>query len=336
MGLAPTLPHNIVLVSYAYLQEQLLAFTLRDGLVALHRLKVPPNIDQLVDHFLASCSNPSSDLTQLNRGGTQLYNILLSPLEADLNGASSLRIETDGVLDQLPFNLLAGPDKVYLGDRFEITLSQGTAFGPHLDHKSLLRAFSTTTPALIVIAAGPGSATQFSLPEADEEGSDIASYFAHPVRMSGQEMTPDGVLRALHDVRLFHFAGHAVDEVVRSGLVLRPNLVLTSDAIEKNRPRHLRLAVLAACDTANGEAGMSTDLNSVTRTLLANGVPTVVASRWRVDSAATRQLMRVFYSHLMAGENVASSLRASSIVVRQKPGFGHPYYWASFATFGEP
>jgi len=60
------------------------------------------------------------------------------------------------------------------------------------------------------------------------------------------------------------------------------------------RPKNLRLAVLSACDTANGDDGTFADLNSVARNLTVLGVPQTVASRWNVDSAVTRQLMRAF------------------------------------------
>ena len=76
------------------------------------------------------------------------------------------------------------------------------------------------------------------------------------------------------------------------------------------------------------------DLNSVARTLVAAGVPDVVASRWRVDSTITRQLMRVFYSNLISGQSPAESLRAASSAARNIPSYHHPYYWASFAVFG--
>ena len=96
----------------------------------------------------------------------------------------------------------------------------------------------------------------------------------------------------------------------------------------------MKLAVLSACDTANGDEGTSADGNSLARTLVAAGVPNVVASRWRVDSNVTRQLMHVFYANLTSGKTPGESLRAARTAIRNIQSYQHPYYWASFAVFG--
>jgi CHAT domain-containing protein len=172
------------------------------------------------------------------------------------------------------------------------------------------------------------------LPAADQEGTEVASLFRNAVLISGREVTRAEVLAQLHHARVLHFAGHAFAGFNRVGLVLGPASLLSSHDIAALRLQNLRLAVLSACDTANGDEGTSADGNSIARTLVAAGVPNVVASRWRVDSTVTRQLMRVFYSNLLSGESPAQSLRAASTAVRNIPGYQHPYYWASFAVFG--
>ena len=68
--------------------------------------------------------------------------------------------------------------------------------------------------------------------------------------------------------------------------------------------------------------------------MLEAGVPDVVASRWNVDSEATRVLMERFYKHLLTGHDVASSLRAAQIELIVRPGMAHPYYWAAFGVQG--
>ncbi len=102
------LPGNTTLISYALLKDSIVAFVLRDGKVQVHTLSLPPDLDPNVSHLLNLCSDPSSDITRLNSAGRQLYRILVAPVEADIRGATALTIETDGVIDQVPFNLLAG------------------------------------------------------------------------------------------------------------------------------------------------------------------------------------------------------------------------------------
>ena len=60
----------------------------------------------------------------------------------------------------------------------------------------------------------------------------------------------------------------------------------------------------------------------------------VVASRWNVNSAATRQFMKLFYRALLDGSSVADSIHQAQIGLRSTQGMAHPYYWSAFAAFG--
>jgi CHAT domain-containing protein len=329
---AATLPGNTTLISYALLKGSIIAFVLRDGKVQVHTLSLPRDLDPNASHFLNLCSNPSSDISQLNTAGAQLYRILVAPVEADIRGATALTIETDGVIDQVPFNLLQTSDGHYLGDKFDITFSQGMSYHP--TSRTSLAALSPESAALVVVASGAADSSLPVLPGADQEGTEVASLFHNAVLIHGHEVTRAEVLAQLHDARLLHFAGHAFAGFNRVGLVLGPASLLSSHDIAALGLRNLKLAVLSACDTANGDEGTSADGDSLARTLVAAGVPNVVASRWRVDSNVSRQLMRVFYSNLLSGKSPAESLRAARAAIRSIPAYQHPYYWASFAVFG--
>jgi CHAT domain-containing protein/tetratricopeptide (TPR) repeat protein len=318
------------LISYSVLRESTTAFVFRDGGVQSHALHLPnePNLQPL--RFLSLCADPSSDLNSFDAESRHLYQILIAPLEADIHGVTALRIETDGILDQIPFDLLRGPDGRYLADRFEVTYSPGLAYASHPGGDAL----SAASLALIVVASGEQDPSLTPLPEAEEEGNDVASYFRGAKVLSGSRLTRADVLRNLRDAKIFHFVGHAVAGVDHVGLVVGPDAVVNSGDLVKLRPRNLQLAVLSACDTANGDEGTFGDVNSIARTLAVAGVPQTIASRWKVDSAVTRQLMRAFYSNLMSGKTPADSLRAATVAVRNLPGYQHPYYWGSFAVFG--
>jgi len=324
--LAP--PHDTVLVSYALLKTSIIVFVLRDRDIHVRTLALPAELQQLVPRFLSLCSDPTSDTNLIDDDGRQLYSMLVAPLESDLVGARVLRIETDGILDQIPFNLLREAGSKYLADQFELAFSQGTSDASITPPE----AISPGSAALVVVASADPSLT--ALPGADQEGTEVAGVFRKAVLISGRRVTREEVLAQLRDAQLFHFAGHAFAGSDRAGLVMGPESLLSAHDIAALRLRNLKLAVLSACDTANGDEGTPADLNSVARTLVAAGVPNVVASRWRVDSATTRELMRAFYSSLVSGKSPAAALRAAGDTVRSMPGYRHPYYWASFAVFG--
>ena len=192
-----------------------------------------------------------------------------------------MRIETDGITDQIPFGLLRAPGGTYLGDRFEVTFSQGLSYGLPSGPEDSTHVLSTGSTALVVVASGAPGSSLALLPGADRRVLEVASLFRKPVLVTGRAVTRDEVVAQLREAQLFHFAGHAFAAYNRVGLALGPESLLSSHDIATLHLRNLRLAVLSACDTANGDEGSSADLNSVARSLVAAGVPDVVASRWR-------------------------------------------------------
>jgi len=328
------IPPATALISYILLKDSIAAFVIHDGNLRLATLALPVDLEALALRFLEGCADPSSNSDLLNAQGRRLYNLLVAPLQSDLQDATALRIEADGILDRVPFDLLQGPDGHNLGDRFQITFSPGSAYALHSNSGSPSETFSPASIALIVVASGAGDPSLPVLPGASEEGAEVASHFLQPTLISGSAISRNDVLQNFRAAQVFHFAGHAAAVGNRVGLLLGPEAVLSSRDLVASQPRNLKLAVLSGCDTANGAEGSFADVNSLARTLAAAGVPQIVASRWRVDSVATRQLMNAFYSNLMSGQSPADSLRTASFAIRKVQRYQHPYYWASFAIFG--
>src|SRR5262249_6394386 len=93
--------------------------------------------------------------------------------------------------------------------------------------------------------------------------------------------------------------------------------LLTAEDLKAGRVRHLKIAILAGCDSGQGESGSYNDVTSLTRALVAAGVPMVVVSRWKLSSGAPERLELPF-------------------VFPQRPNRtdNHPFYWASLNQFG--
>ena len=321
---------DTILVSYALLKKSATAFVFHGGLVQSHTLQMPDDLELQILRFLSLCTDPTSDLHSFKIESRHLYETLIAPLESYLQSAAALRFETDGILDRIPFGLLLGPDGRYLADRFELTYSPGLAY----QFQSKIEKLSSSSAALIVVPAGMQEPVFAPLPDTLDEARDVAKYFFNAKILPGSDAARENVLRNLRDAEVFHFVGHAQAAVDQVGLVLGPGALLSSQDLVNLRLRNLRLAVLSACETANGDEGSFSDVNSVARALAVAGVPQIVASRWKVDSVATRLLMRSFYSNLMFGKSAADSLRVATAEVRSLPRYQHPYYWGSFAVFG--
>src|SRR4029434_607121 len=63
---------------------------------------------------------------------------------------------------------------------------------------------------------------------------------------------------------------------------------------------HADLAVLSACETARGRIGAGEGMIGLSWALFIAGVPSVVVSQWKVESAGTRDLMVDFHRTLIS------------------------------------
>ncbi|MCB1933817.1 MAG: tetratricopeptide repeat protein, partial [Candidatus Accumulibacter sp.] len=95
-----------------------------------------------------------------------------------------------------------------------------------------------------------------------------------------------------------------------------------------------QLVVLSACDTGVGQVKTGEGVYGLRRALVLAGAQTQVASLWKVDDVASKELMVDYYGRLLAGEGRSGALRAAQKAMMTTPGRQHPYYWAAFVPIG--
>jgi CHAT domain-containing protein/tetratricopeptide (TPR) repeat protein len=94
-----------------------------------------------------------------------------------------------------------------------------------------------------------------------------------------------------------------------------------------------QLVVLSACDTGLGHIRLGQGVYGMRRAVVAAGAETLVTSLWKVNDAATRELMEAYYQSLMAGQGRTTALRQAMQTLRlQQP---HPHFWAPFIAIGQ-
>jgi CHAT domain-containing protein len=266
-----------------------------------------------------------------------LYRLLVKPAEGWMKGRSRLVVEPDSSMASIPFEALVDESGKYLADSYEIEYSPGIAYlrsnrgSARIDHRS--RA--------LVVGQSLGDAYEElpRLPGASEEARDVASQFDEKVLLIDNDASFSMVVKELARSEVFHFAGHALGTRQHNGLLL-------ADSNENKESRFLdagdfnskllgqsRLVVLSACATANGSGTGIDDRDSLARNILAAGVPDVVASRWVVDSLATREWMKTFYDQAVSNGDVGAAAGRARMAIRRIPKWQHPFYWASFSVF---
>jgi tetratricopeptide (TPR) repeat protein len=95
------------------------------------------------------------------------------------------------------------------------------------------------------------------------------------------------------------------------------------------------LVVLSACETGIGEIDNGEGVFGLRRALVLAGVRTQVASLWKVDDDATKDLMIDYYKRLSNGEGRSQALREAQLAMLKDPKRADPYYWAAFVVIGD-
>jgi CHAT domain-containing protein/tetratricopeptide (TPR) repeat protein len=146
--------------------------------------------------------------------------------------------------------------------------------------------------------------------------------------------------------RFVHFATHGVlnsEHPELSGLVLSlvneqgqpvDGFLRLHDIYNLNLPADL--VVLSACQTGLGKEIRGEGLVGLTRGFMYAGAPRVVASLWKVDDAATAELMKRFYQGMLKDNlRPAAALRAAKVEMWKQNRWRAPFYWAAFELQGE-
>jgi len=243
-------------------------------------------------------------------------------------------------MQAIPFQALVGDDGKYLANRFIIVESPGQEYS-----NRLRGGIEISNQQQLLVVGNPllrnqNSEKSVPLPEAEAEAHEVAAQFRHSLLLSGKDATLQSVRHGLASAYVFHFAGHAVSGSGDPGLLLATDgtdsassAVLGSSRVRFDKMPNLRLVVLSGCDTADSEKGLA-DSDGLVRVFLRAGVPQVIASKWRIDSHVSMEMMRYFYLELLRGRSAADALADSARQVRSRPATSHPYYWAAFSAFG--
>ena len=107
-----------------------------------------------------------------------------------------------------------------------------------------------------------------------------------------------------------------------------------SQIITKLNFKRTRLTTLAACLTGEVALREGEEHVGLLQAMMTAGVPTVVASLWAVDDAATRALFEAFYTRQATLNAPAEAMRDACQLLRNTDAWQHPYYWAAFAVNG--
>ena len=360
----------------------------REGQAVAVDLGEAAPIERTLSDLLVALRDPDSSLV-----GELAHEIdlqLMQPLRPHLGDAHQILLSPDGMLNLLPFGVLADEQGRYLAERLPITyLTSG---------RDLLRTSSTapSRQAPIVMAdpdfglldktaTAPASENRRStdraagamkfnpLPGTAAEAQALKGILGlKDEQVLMESNATETALKQVKGPRILHIATHGFfledqpldlesqaghlqgqdrlqapkgeNPLLRSGLALaganrlrsgEDDGVLTALEVAGLDLAGTELAILSACETAVGTVRNGEGVYGLRRALVLAGVRTQIASLWKVDDAATKDLMIDYYRRLQAGAGRSQALREAQLTMLRDPARAHPYYWASFIAIGE-
>ncbi len=92
------------------------------------------------------------------------------------------------------------------------------------------------------------------------------------------------------------------------------------------------LVVLSACETGLGDVQAGEGVYGLQRAFQLAGARALVISLWRVDDAATQQLMTKFYTYWLGGKPLKDAFQQAQLDLRAT--YPQPYFWGAFQLIG--
>jgi CHAT domain-containing protein/tetratricopeptide (TPR) repeat protein len=362
---AALLPNDrTVLLEFAVGNEKVLLFAITKSNAAalnLQTFSVPikrKDLAERISNFQAMMQK--QDIT-FKSESKALFDLLLKPARALLQGKTSIVIVPDGPLWELPFQTLVNAEGRYLIEDTAISYAPSLTYlrerykqsaKPAAKTRGLLALGINEFGAQTIaqerqrLMGGNDRLTDLKSPEPMVKA--IGSLY--PPQQSkvllGREATEERFKAEAGNYRVLHLATHGLlndRSPMYSQIVLAPpgegakedgfleawelmNLDLNAD-----------LAILSACETGRGRIGNGEGVIGLMWALFVAGVPATVVSQWQVDDKATEELMVEFHRQLQSPkrQSKAEALRQAALKLLKQERYRHPFNWAGFVLVGD-
>jgi CHAT domain-containing protein/Flp pilus assembly protein TadD len=299
------------------------------------------------------------------------YDQFWGRIDGAVAGKKIIYFSPDGVYNQININTLRKPDGDYLINRYDIVITGNTrdllTFKQRKPAATNKNVVLLGFPDYQTDEVPPLPGTKVEL----ETVSKVLRPSGYQIKQfMGNEATESN-LKSVNGPFILHVATHGyflkdVDEsggsvfgvnaenathnpLLRSGLILAGagaaisgtaqadhsssnNGILTAYEAMNMNLEGTALVVLSACETGLGDVKSGEGVYGLQRSFLVAGAESLVMSLWKVDDAATQQLMSSFYSNLIKLGNRQRAFKQAQLQLMQK--YKEPYYWGAFVMMG--
>jgi len=298
------------------------------------------------------------------------YDQYWARIEPELKGKKLIYISPDGVYNQLNLNTLKKPDADFVVNRYDLVIVGNSKDiiplkarkAKTLKKNAVLLGFPDYGAG--EIAALPGTKVEI------DNVSKVLKGSGYQVTQFAQKTATEANLKSIKGPTLLHIATHGFflqdvesqggafgvhlenandNPLLRSGLMLAgasatvsgkrmPNLesndngVMTAYEAMNLNLEGTDLVLLSACETGLGDVKAGEGVYGLQRAFLVAGADALIMSLWKVDDAATQQLMSNFYTNWIKLGNKQKAFKQAQLQLMTK--YKEPYYWGAFVMMG--
>jgi len=350
------LPGRIRLLQYSVLDDHLIIWVVSGPDLKSRFVEVgQEKLDNRVSEYLQLLAG-GRDAKQGNdyrARSSDLYNLLIKPVENLLDKDAEICIIPDKVLNRVPFaSLIAQATGKYLiEERVIFTAPSANMFLVASDRARQKESVKTER---LLSVGNPwiGRAAFRDLKDltwAATQASEISAFYQASTVLLEKNARESSVRKEVEKSDVAHFATHYVADERSPMLSALPladernpaskdgdGVLHTFEFYNMNLSR-LRLVVLSACQTGIDQYYKGEGAVGLARAFQAAGIPLVVASLWPVESYPTKELMIGFHRHRKRGElSTAQALRQAQLdMIRSTdPELRNPCHWAAYTVIG--
>ncbi|MBX2967271.1 MAG: CHAT domain-containing protein [Cyclobacteriaceae bacterium] len=347
-------------------ESRYVALVLKKGL-EMPRLVMLENGNQLETRYAKFYRNAIHEKMADNYSYEQYW----SKIEQEVATKKMIYLSPDGVYNQLNLNTLKKPDGNYVLNRYDLVIIGNSKDLLALKAKKAgapkKNAFLLGFPdyATKDISSLPGTKTEV------DAVARLLKTSGYQVTQVMEKQATEANVKKLNGPSLVHIATHGyflqdVDDaggssvfgvnaenasnnpLLRSGLILagaghaisgggtdissNDNGVLTAYEAMNLNLEGTDLVVLSACETGLGDVKSGEGVYGLQRAFLVAGADAMIMSLWKVDDAATQQLMTSFYTNWLKLGNKQRAFKQAQLQLMTK--YKEPYYWGAFVMMG--
>lgn len=262
---------------------------------------------------------------EFSSSSRQIYDLLIKPLEQDLDGIKQITFINDDILRNISMDSFNDGSR-YLIEKYAIDYGSGVS-------RTQENKIPKSVRALV------GGATNFRLeydrlPSVKEEVEFLAAELKNAVILFEGNFTQINLEKAIQNQEyyLIHLATHGFfgGNAENSYLLTYKERIaldqLNNIFLETSRPTYL--LVLSACETATGSTLAPLGISG---TALKTGTRNVLATLWNVQDNEAKAFIQDFYIELSRGKTIPEARQAA--ILKRIANNAHPKYWSAFVNF---